>query len=122
MKIGTDIVEIDRVQRALAKTEHFKQRVFTEVEMSYCEGRGKQCVASYAGIFAAKEAFVKALGVGFRQGSWQEICIGHDAWGAPVLQVSGTFQKLLIKSGYTRISLSISHSREYATAQVLLWK
>ncbi len=80
IRVGTDIIEIHRMEQAIER-DSFLQRVFTEYERNYAWGRNKQAAASFAGIFAAKEACVKALGTGFRHGSWQNIEITHDAWG-----------------------------------------
>ena len=119
MRIGTDIIEINRIATAVAK-DSFRCRVFTAAEQAYCLGRGKQSDASFAGIYAAKEAFVKALGTGFRHGTWQDMEVYHDDLGAPKLRVSGVFGDLAAKAGVTAIELSISHCRDYATATVLL--
>ena len=67
--IGCDIIEINRVEKAV-KSESFKQRVFTEAEIAYCESRGKQQFASFAARFAAKEAVLKAFGTGLRGGAF----------------------------------------------------
>lgn len=120
IKNGIDIIEIERV-RFLADL-HMKKgaRFFTLKEIAYCQGKGKQGYASFAGIFAAKEAFVKALGTGFRLGTWTEIEVDHDEWGAPFFQISGEYKAILAESGAKRVHLSISHSKYYAVAQVIL--
>ncbi len=83
MKLGNDIIEIDRIRCAIEKSKSFRERVYTSHEIDYCESRKKGCYESYAGIYAAKEAFIKALGTGMRHGSWQDIEIYHDELGAP---------------------------------------
>ena len=73
--IGTDIVEIDRVAKAI-KGEAFVKRVFTSAEAEYCRSRKAGMAASFAGRFAAKEAIMKALGTGLREGvlqSWKSL-------------------------------------------------
>lgn len=120
MNIGIDIIEIKRIEKAILTKDGFKPRVFTTSEIGYCESRGKQQFASFAGVYAAKEAFVKALGLGFRKGSWQELEIGHDEWGAPIFTCTGIFSDLLKERGYKEIKVSISHCKEYAVAQVVL--
>ncbi len=117
---GIDIIEIDRIEKAITANSHFQERVFTPNEIAYCEGKKRQKYASYAGIYAAKEAFVKALGTGFRGGAWHDIEIGHNAEGAPIMTVRGGFLALLQDRQFTTIRLSISHSREYAVSEVLL--
>ena len=120
IRVGTDIIEIHRMEQAMQK-ESFLHRVFTEYERTYAWGRNKQASASFAGIFAAKEACVKALGIGFRYGSWQDIEVSHDAWGAPVLTCSGYFGKQMKALGYDTLQVSISHCREYATSTVIVY-
>ena len=71
MKLGNDIIEIDRIRQAIEKSSSFKVRVYTIHEIEYCKSRNKGCYESFAGIYAAKEAFIKALGTGMRHGSWQ---------------------------------------------------
>ena len=73
MKLGNDIIEIDRIRQAIEKSSSFKARVYTIHEIEYCKSRNKGCYESFAGIYAAKEAFIKALGTGMRHGSWQDI-------------------------------------------------
>ena len=117
--IGTDIVEISRIKKAVAR-ESFVQRVFTPAEAEYCRSRGAAMAASFAGRFAAKEAFMKALGTGLREGSLQEIEILNDELGCPYMGISGKFLEMAGKKDMAECWISISHSREYATAQCVL--
>ena len=122
MGIGIDLVEIHRMKAALERPV-FAQRVFTPAEQAYCEGRGRQNAASYAARFAAKEAVMKALGTGLSGGvTWQDIEVLPDGLGKPVMKLTGTFGRLAQEMGVTNIHVSLSHAREYATAQVLLWR
>ncbi|MBR4695046.1 MAG: 4'-phosphopantetheinyl transferase superfamily protein, partial [Selenomonadaceae bacterium] len=66
--IGTDIVEVQRVRKAL-ENARFKERVYTQGEIDYCEKRGGQAAASYAARFSGKEAVLKAFGTGLRRGT-----------------------------------------------------
>ena len=68
------------------------------------------CFESFAGI-CCKEAFIKALGTGMRYGSWQDIEIYHDEWGAPLIRLQDTFKDIYETSGYTDIHVSISHCK-----------
>ena len=106
--LGTDIVEIERVRRAIAKPR-FVNKVFTPSEQAWLEQRGDNAAQSAAGLFCAKEAIAKALGTGFgRALGFQDIEIGHTALGAPVVvRPEGQFL------------LSISHCQEYAVATAL---
>lgn len=114
--IGTDIIEIERVRRAVLN-EHFKEKVFTENEQNYCESRGVQSAASYAARFAAKEAFFKALGTGIFT-SLTEVEILNDAAGKPEIFLHGKAK--IFSEHVKKIFVSVSHCREYATAFVTL--
>jgi holo-[acyl-carrier protein] synthase len=107
--LGTDIIEIKRIQTALAR-ERFWQRVYTPSERDWLQTKGENLPQSAAGLFCAKEAIAKALGTGFGAAlSFQDIEISHTESGAPVVQrPDGEFL------------LSISHCQEYATATALL--
>lgn len=116
--IGCDIIEIERVAKAVAK-DSFKERVFTPREIAYAEGRGKQAAASFAARFAAKEAVLKALGTGLRGGSLLEIQVVSDELGKPSLELTGYHKELAQRLGITRWQLSLSHSRDNAMAYVV---
>lgn len=120
MRIGIDIIEIDRVRRLADREMNGTHRFYTEDEIAYCCNHGKQQYASFAGIFSAKEAFVKALGTGFRFGQWQEIEVCHDQWGAPSIVLQGTYREMAEQRQIGQIHLSISHSQAYAVAEIIL--
>lgn len=117
--IGCDIIEIERIARAI-KSESFIRRVFNAEEAAYCQRRGQQAAASFAARFAAKEAVLKALGTGLREGSLQEIAVDNDGLGKPLVQLSGHFAMLAKQLGVKNIQISLSHSRELATAYVIM--
>ncbi|WP_419079931.1 holo-ACP synthase [Phascolarctobacterium succinatutens] len=117
--VGCDIIEIERIARAI-KSESFIRRVFTAEEAAYCQKRGQQAAASFAARFAAKEAVLKALGTGLREGSLQEIAVDNDGLGKPLVQLSGHFAMLAKQLGVKNIQISLSHSRELATAYVIM--
>ena len=116
--IGTDIIEIERIRQAVSR-EHFRRRVFTETEQNYCESRGAQSAASYAARFAAKEAFFKALGTGIVT-NLTEVEIQNLSDGQPKIFLYGSANILAVERFVSKIFVSLSHSREYATAVVLL--
>lgn len=120
LNLGTDIIEINRIKKAIEKNQHFKKRVYTESEIKYCEAKKNSKYASYAGIYSAKEAFFKALGTGFRKGNWHDVEIYHDELGAPFIKVSGIFAQICDDKKVKKIIVSISHCHEYATSQVIL--
>lgn len=97
--------------------------MFTKEERAYCEGKGVGASASYAGRFAAKEAFLKALETGWRgKITWQDIEVVSDQDGVPRLKITGEAGKILSERGAAKAHLSISHTGEYAIAQVILEK
>lgn len=117
--VGCDIIEIERIARAI-KSESFIRRVFTAEEAAYCQRRGQQAAASFAARFAAKEAVLKALGTGLREGSLQEIAVDNDGLGKPLVQLSGHFAMLAKQFGVKNIQISLSHSRDFAVAYVIM--
>lgn len=119
--IGTDIVVIDRFQRFIdeGKTT-LLQRLFTEQERAVCDAR-KGSAAGYAARFAAKEAFLKALGLGLRDGlSWQDMEVINDELGKPDLHLSGRALEIFSAKRLGTIHLSLSHDGGYAVAMVVL--
>ena len=118
---GIDIAEVYRIRETIARTPRFAERVFTEAEKAYCESKGVAAAQSYAGRFAAKEAFLKALGTGWRgKVAWRDIEVVLDDQGAPSLIVTGEAKTLLDASQATRIHVSISHTTDHAVAHVIL--
>ena len=97
--------------------------MFTVAEREYCESRGAVAAQHYAARFAAKEATLKALQTGWRDGiSWQDVEIASADSGAPYLILYGTARELFEKSAATKAHLSLSHTSEHAIAQVVLEK
>lgn len=118
--IGVDIIEIERI-RAAVERRQFVKRVFTDNEQVYCDSRGAQRYASYAARFAGKEAVLKALGTGLSGGEWREVEILPDKLGRPTVKLSGYFKELAEQKGVLDIHISLTHAREYAAAQVIIW-
>jgi holo-[acyl-carrier protein] synthase len=114
MGIGNDIIEVARIRHAIDRYQsRFLDRIFTKKEQDYCL-KHKEAAYRFAGRFAAKEAIVKALGIGFRNGiSWLDIEILNDNYGKPYVVLSKELQELFNKP---KIEISISHCRDYATA------
>lgn len=112
--IGNDIIEISRIRASILRhKQHFLDRVFTSREQEYCL-RHKDAAPYFAGRFAAKEAVVKALGTGFRDGiSLTDIEILNNSQGKPQVTLSAS---LALRFGFPNVLISISHCREYATA------
>jgi|TARA_B100000780_G_C20800396_1_gene317872 holo-[acyl-carrier protein] synthase len=120
--IGTDVVDISRVKKLLNNNKKFINRIFSTKEIKYCESKLNK-VASYSKRFAAKEAFVKALGVGIRKGiSFNEISINNNNDGAPFIELLGK-TKLIVKNftkKKNKIYLSLSDEKKYALAMVVI--
>ena len=118
--IGTDIVEIERIQKATQASERFAKRILTDFEMLEYEV-SKQPKRYLAKKFAAKEALVKAMGTGIGNGySWQMIQIEHSAMGKPIFVFNGAVEKFMSDNLITSCQLSISDENSYAVAMVLL--
>ena len=114
MTVGVDLIEIERIRRSLARYEGFKDRCFTPEEQEYCDSR-KNPAESYAGRFAGKEAVGKALGFGVaRAFAWKEVeIVGRPK---PSVRLSGRLAALAERVGAGVIDLSMTHSRELASA------
>ena len=114
MRVGTDLIEIERIRSSLARYERFRERCFTEAERAYCDSRPNPA-ESYAGRFAGKEAVGKALSFGVaRLWAWQEIEISGRP--KPSVSLSGRIARQAERVRAGAIDLSMTHSRELATA------
>lgn len=112
MRLGTDIVEIERISQAVSRQANFPSRILTSEELALYNQMNESRSAEFlAGRFSAKEAYVKALGRGIGRIQFTDISIGYDQWGAPCV-TSGP----LVEG----VQVSISHSQSYATATVIV--
>ncbi len=111
--IGTDIEQISRLERVLARTPGFARKVFSRAERAYCDRRARPA-QHYAVRFCAKEAVAKALGVPLR---WEEIEVVNDADGTPRVRLQGGAGKAL---GRRAARLSLAHAGDYAVATALI--
>jgi len=118
---GIDIVNMDRIERVMTRWGSvFLGRVFTETEIVACQqkARPSEC---FAGRFAAKEAFLKAIGWGLRNGiQWTDIEVKNDAMGKPLLFLHRKAKEVCENLRTHNILLTLSHDRPYAVAHVLL--
>jgi holo-[acyl-carrier protein] synthase len=112
VRVGLDVIEIERVRRALDRYPGFRERCFTEAERKYCDSRPNPA-QSYAGRFAGKEAVGKALGIGVRF-TWKEIEIAGRP--KPGVRLSGRTRAWAERVRAGAIDLSMTHSRELAAA------
>ncbi len=116
--IGTDIIEIERINRAINNTPMFLEKIFTKREIEQLT-RSKLRVESVAGNFAVKEAVSKALGTGVRGFNFKDIEVLRDELGKPVVEVSDKIKELIKVNNYL-FNVSISHNRTCAIAFVVL--
>ncbi len=118
---GIDIVNIERIERLMGRWgDHFLGRVFTEKEIVWCQHRTRppECFATR---FAAKEAFLKAIGSGLRNGiQWTDIEVENDPMGKPLLSLHRRAKEVLQTHRIERTFLTLSHDRPFAVAHVLL--
>ena len=113
--IGNDIIEIERIEKAISK-EGFKDKIYTQRELENIKKRGNRA-ETYAGVFSAKEAISKAIGTGVREFSLTDLEILNDDLGKPYVVVSERLDKIIkSKKENYQIEISISHSKKYATA------
>lgn len=118
--IGTDMVEVKRIQQSLQRSDALARRVLTAVELEQF-GQAHQPAAFLAKRFAAKEACAKAFGIGIGERlSFQDITIGHSPQGRPLLEWSTTAEQLVQQLGISGSHISISDERDYALAYVIL--
>ncbi len=114
---GTDIVEIDRIKKAVNKTATFIDRIYTVAEQAYCVSKKAGRYSSLAARFAAKEAVAKAFGTGLGEhAAPSEIEILNDPIGKPYISLKGTAKETFRRIGAEKIDISLSHGRDYAVA------
>jgi holo-[acyl-carrier protein] synthase len=114
VRVGVDLIEIDRIRQALERYPRFRERCFTEAERAYCDSRANPA-QSYAARFAGKEAVGKALGYGVaRAFAWREVeIVGRPK---PSVRLSGRIAAWAERAGADAIDLSMTHSRDLANA------
>ncbi|OGL45183.1 MAG: holo-[acyl-carrier-protein] synthase [Candidatus Schekmanbacteria bacterium RBG_13_48_7] len=118
--VGTDIIEVARVEQQIKNNEGFKEKIFTSKEIEYCETK-KNRSQNYAARFAAKEAFFKAIGTGWRGGlRYCEIEIMNDKLGKPGIVLHGKTKEYIANKGKFNINVSMSHVKTVAIATVIL--
>jgi holo-[acyl-carrier protein] synthase len=118
---GIDITEVPRIAAAIERFgERFLDRVYTPKEIAYCRSK-KNAVERFAARFAAKEAAMKAIGTGLRQGvTWRDVEVGREPGGRPTIIFSGRAAEFAAKLGAKRVHLSLTHSEQTAIANVIL--
>lgn len=116
--IGTDIVEISRIEKVMERTRGFIEKSFTKNEIEYFKSKGLKGNI-VAGNFAAKEAISKAIGTGFRGFGLRDIEVLRDELGKPIVNLSDKIYKLVNIKEFN-MHISISHSKENAIAYAVM--
>jgi holo-[acyl-carrier protein] synthase len=119
--LGVDMEEISRLDEVIKRHGNiFLERIFTPAEIAYCQ-RHRDPVERYAARFAAKEATMKALGTGWGKGvRWRDIEVTRMPGGRPTIVLHGIAREHAERMGARHVSLSITHSGNFALAEVIL--
>jgi holo-[acyl-carrier protein] synthase len=120
--LGIDMIEVDRIAEKINKESGFRELLFSPNEITYCESKTNK-FEYYAARFAAKEAFYKALGTGWLEGTaFNEIEIVHTATGKPEFNFTGATATVIDLLEFSTISISLTHLKATASAVVIIEK
>jgi holo-[acyl-carrier protein] synthase len=121
--IGFDLVRVSRIAEALERWgDRFQKKVFTPGEVRYCLQK-RHAAPHFAARFGAKEALVKALGIGIRRGvHWRDVEVQRGPLGRPLLKVHGRALEICQREGIDALFLSLTHDGDYSGAMVVLEK
>ena len=118
--IGTDIIQVERVKKSIETIPGFTEKIFTLHEINYCNSK-KNKYEHFAARFAAKEAFFKAIGTGWRGGlAFSEIEVNNDELGKPSFKLYGKSKEFSEDKKFTNVQLSITHIKDLAQAFVII--
>jgi holo-[acyl-carrier protein] synthase len=116
--VGVDLCEVDRMRRALARTPTLADRLFTDAERAYCRAR-RDPSERFAARFAAKEAALKAMGVGLGACPFRDIEVERAPSGQPSLTLHGRASELAADRGIVDWQLSLTHTSTLAQATAI---
>ncbi|HEY7163694.1 MAG TPA: holo-ACP synthase [Candidatus Binatia bacterium] len=123
VSVGIDLIEVERIKTALSDPRtgrRFRDRVYTQGEIQYCEKKNRGKYESYAGRFAVKEAVMKALGRGWgSRVRWLDIEVARARSGKPEIVLHDKTADLANQLGIRRWALSITHTAEHGMAYVV---
>lgn len=121
MNCGIDLIEISRIKESIEEYgETFIDKIFTPYEVEYCEKHKAAKYQHYAVRFSTKEAVAKMFGTGFNGSfDWKEIEVQNEKTGKPIVVLKGRALKLFEELGMKELTVSLSHSKEYATCMVI---
>jgi holo-[acyl-carrier protein] synthase len=118
--LGVDMIEVVRIERAMGRWgDSFVRRVYTPTEIARADRSVAGRSARLAARFAAKEAVMKALGIGWRQMSWREIEIVNDAQGRPSVRLHGAAKRVARERGIATVLVTVSHTHDHAVANAV---
>lgn len=118
--VGIDMIEVSRVEEKISKENGFRELVFSVREIAFCESKANK-FEHYAARFAAKEAFLKATGLGLTLGfSLNEIEVSNDENGKPLLTLNGNFKAKADQQNWNTIQVSLTHLKDVASAVVII--
>jgi len=118
--LGVDMIEVGRIDRAMRRWgEAFVRRIYTPAEVARADRSAAGRSARLAARFAAKEAVMKALGVGWRHMSWREIEIVNDGQGRPSVHLHGAAERVARERGIATVLVTVSHTHEHAVANAV---
>jgi holo-[acyl-carrier protein] synthase len=118
---GIDIAEVPRIAESIKRFgDRFIARIFTEGEIRYCDSKANR-IERYAARFAAKEAAMKALGTGWNHGvGWRDVEVGRQPGSRPTIIFHRKAAEFAKKLGASHVALSLTHTKDFAMAQVIL--
>ncbi|MDR1184285.1 MAG: holo-ACP synthase [Coriobacteriales bacterium] len=116
--LGVDLIEIERMERALERTPRIRERIFSETERRYAQDKARPAV-HFALFFAAKEAVLKALGTGFFGMAFTDVEVDHDRYGRPIAVLHGHAQEVANAQGVVEIQLSLSYTHFVGVASAV---
>ena len=119
---GTDIVKVDRIRNSIDESgNNFINRVYTDMEIEYCEAKRMSKYQSYAARFAAKESVYKAIAPdSSNEVTWRDVEVKNLENGKPYVMLHGKLQEIAEQKNIKNIDLSLSHDSEYASACVVI--
>jgi len=117
---GIDLVDFPRIEAMVERHgKRFLDRIFTQTEQNYANAN-KNSVEKLAGRFAAKEAVLKLLGTGWRgKIAWTDVEVVNDNLGRPIVSLSGEVERIADKLGISEVSISITHTANFAIASAV---
>jgi len=123
LRVGVDLVGVERLERLLAEHADLHEELFTAVELEYCRGK-RRCSEHLAARFAAKEAVLKAFGTGMSQRMrWTEVEVLNERSGRPRVRLTGSAASFAERHGLSQLDVSLSHTEGLALAHaVSVWR